>query len=147
MTIHEAAQLVVQAGALGKGGEIFLLDMGEPVKIVDLARKLIRLSGFIPEKDIKIEFSGIRPGEKMVEELLTGDEGINATIHRRIFSARVAVVDTKVLNKKLKLFQSILNSEPENIITYLKESVSEYQSLNLHNQYLPENIEKKSHIM
>jgi len=87
MTIPEAAQLVLQAGAMAQGGEIFILDMGEPVKIVDMARDLIRLSGFKPDVDIKIEFAGIRPGEKLYEELLTEAEGVTATKHKRIFVA------------------------------------------------------------
>ncbi len=88
MTIPEAAQLVLQAGAMAQGGEIFILDMGEPVKIVDMAKELIRLSGFEPEKDIAIEYTGIRPGEKLYEELLTAQEGVTATKHKRIFTAQ-----------------------------------------------------------
>lgn len=87
MTIPEAAQLVLQAGAMAQGGEIFILDMGEAVKIVDMARDLIRLSGFKPDEDIKIEYTGIRPGEKLYEELLTEAEGVTATKHKRIFVA------------------------------------------------------------
>ncbi len=85
MTIPEAAQLVMQAGALAEGGEIFILDMGEPVKIVDLAKNLIELSGLIPDVDIKIEFSGLRPGEKMYEEILLDKEKHAATKHDKIF--------------------------------------------------------------
>jgi len=88
MTIPEAVQLVIQAAAMGKGGEVFVLDMGEPVKIVDLARDLVRLSGFDPDYDIEIVFTGVRPGEKIVEELLTAEEGTIATVHERIFVAR-----------------------------------------------------------
>jgi len=88
MTIPEAVQLVIQAAAMGKGGEIFILDMGEPVKIVDLARDLIRLSGFDPDGEIDIVFTGIRPGEKIVEELLTAEEGTGTTLHERIFVAK-----------------------------------------------------------
>jgi FlaA1/EpsC-like NDP-sugar epimerase len=88
MTIPEAVELVIQAGVLAEGGEIFVLDMGEPVKILDLAKTLIKLSGFEPEKDIEIVFTGIRPGEKLFEELLTAEEGINATTHKRIFVAK-----------------------------------------------------------
>lgn len=88
MTIPEAVQLVIQAGAMAEGGEIFILDMGEPVKIVDLARDLIRLSGLEPDKDIKIQFVGMRPGEKLYEELLTAEEGADATRHERIFVAK-----------------------------------------------------------
>jgi len=92
MTIPEAAQLVIQAGAMGTGGDVFLLDMGEPVKIVDLAKQMIRLSGFKPvdEKglgDIKIEFTGLRPGEKLYEELLIDAENVEKTKHERILKS------------------------------------------------------------
>jgi FlaA1/EpsC-like NDP-sugar epimerase len=87
MTIPEAAQLIIQAGALGKKGEIFLLDMGEPVKIVDLARDMIQLSGLKPDEDIEIEFTGLRPGEKMKEELLIAEEGAQSTQYEKIFVA------------------------------------------------------------
>ena len=85
MTIPEAVQLVIQAGAMANGGEIFILDMGEPVKIIDLAEKLIRLSGFTPYEDIDIVVTGLRPGEKLYEELLLAEEGINQTSHDKIF--------------------------------------------------------------
>lgn len=85
MTIPEAVQLVIQAGAMAKGGEIFILDMGEPVKIMDLAENLIRLSGFTPYEDIDIVITGLRPGEKLYEELLLSEEGINHTTHNKIF--------------------------------------------------------------
>ncbi|MFC5531550.1 UDP-N-acetylglucosamine 4,6-dehydratase family protein [Cohnella yongneupensis] len=85
MTIPEAVQLVLQAGGLAQGGEIFILDMGQPVKILDLATALIRLSGFEPGKDIQIKFTGLRGGEKMFEELLTAEEGLEMTVHERIF--------------------------------------------------------------
>src|SRR5450759_409074 len=84
MTIPEAAQLVVQASTLGHGGEIFVLDMGEPVKIVDLARNLILLSGLRPDEDIKIEFTGVRPGEKLYEELNFFEESTVNTHHEKI---------------------------------------------------------------
>lgn len=82
MTIPEAVQLVIQAGALAKGGDVFVLDMGEPVKIADLARDMIKLSGLEPDVDIKIEFTGLRPGEKLFEELLLNEEGISATKYK-----------------------------------------------------------------
>ncbi len=90
MTIPEASQLVLQAGAMGRGGEIFVLDMGEPVKIVDLARDLITLSGFKPGIDIEIQFSGVRPGEKLFEELNAADENSDKTLHPKIFIGRLA---------------------------------------------------------
>lgn len=101
MTIPEASQLVLQAGAMGKGGEVFLLDMGEPVKIIDLARNMIRLSGLEPDKDIHIKITGLRPGEKKYEELLTSEEGTNRTNHTKIFEAALDTVDRDWLMKKL----------------------------------------------
>ncbi|GAB6153152.1 nucleoside-diphosphate sugar epimerase/dehydratase [Desulfosporosinus burensis] len=99
MTIPEAAQLVIQAGAMALGGEIFILDMGKPVKIVDLAKDLIRLSGFEPDVDMKIQFSGIRPGEKLFEELLTAEEGVTSTKHSRIFVAKPNHINVKLLEE------------------------------------------------
>lgn len=101
MTIPEAVQLVVQAGAMAKGGEVFVLDMGEPVKIVDLAVNLIKLSGFEPDKDIKIEFTGVRPGEKLFEELLTAEEGSTSTKHKRIFVAKPVIINTESLIEEI----------------------------------------------
>lgn len=97
MTIPEATQLVIQAGAMAKGGEIFILDMGEPVKISDLANDLIRLSGFEPGKDIEIKFTGIRPGEKLYEEILTSEEGTSSTKHERIFVAKPNKIEVNML--------------------------------------------------
>ncbi|OPZ70656.1 MAG: UDP-N-acetyl-alpha-D-glucosamine C6 dehydratase [Firmicutes bacterium ADurb.Bin456] len=88
MTVSEAVQLVIQAGALAGGGEIFLLDMGEPVGIDGLARDLIKLSGFRPDLDIPIQYTGVRPGEKLFEELFTGDEQVEKTVHTRILVTR-----------------------------------------------------------
>jgi len=88
MTIPEAAQLVLQAGGMKHNGAVFVLDMGEPVKITDLAEDLIRLSGLEPGKDVEIVFSGIRPGEKLFEELLTAEEGTDASRFKKIFFAR-----------------------------------------------------------
>jgi len=106
MTIPEASQLVLQAGAMGKGGEVFLLDMGEPVKIIDLARNMIRLSGLEPDKDIHIKITGLRPGEKKYEELLTSEEGTNRTNHTKIFEAALDTVDRDWLIKKISTFDS-----------------------------------------
>ena len=106
MTIPEASQLVLQAGAMGKGGEVFLLDMGEPVKIIDLARNMIRLSGLEPDKDIYIKITGLRPGEKKYEELLTSEEGTNRTNHTKIFEAPLDTVDRDWLIDKIATFDS-----------------------------------------
>jgi len=85
MTIHEACQLVIQAGAYAKGGELFVLDMGEPVRIIDLAEKMVRLAGFEPYKEIDIIFTGLRPGEKMYEELLVDYDAVLKTDNDKIF--------------------------------------------------------------
>lgn len=110
MTIPEAVQLVIQAASMGQGGEVFVLDMGEPVKIVDLARDLIRLSGYEPDVDIPIVFTGIRPGEKLSEELLTAKEGTEATRHERIFVARSEIVDASKLSMFLSAMRSIVST-------------------------------------
>jgi len=104
MTIPEAVQLVIQAGSMAGGGEVFILDMGQPVKIVDLARDIIRLSGLEPDKDIKIKFTGIRPGEKLFEELLTAEEGAAATQHKRIFVAKPVLLEISALDRQLMHF-------------------------------------------
>lgn len=101
MTIPEAVQLVIQAGALGQGGEIFVLDMGEPVKIVDLARDMIILSGLKPEQDIKIEYTGLRPGEKLYEELFSDRENFAVTRHERIFIAPDTTFDNEEIKTEL----------------------------------------------
>ncbi len=105
MTIPEASQLVIQAGAMASGGEIFILDMGKPVKIVNLAKDLIRLSGLEPDKDIKIVFTGMRPGEKLYEELLTSEEGTTATKHRRIFVARPNHINRETIAELLEMIR------------------------------------------
>lgn len=103
MTIPEASLLVIEAGAISQGGEIFLLDMGKPVKILDLAKEVIRLSGLEPDKDIPIVFTGVRPGEKIIEELLTAEEGASATKWEKIFIAKnTAISDPKALLTKIE---------------------------------------------
>lgn len=107
MTIPEAVQLVIQAGAFASGGEIFILDMGQPVKIVDLACDLIRLSGLEPDHDIKIAFTGIRPGEKLYEEMLTNEEGITATKHNRIFVGKPTAYPAEQLHLMLEQLATV----------------------------------------
>ena len=102
MTILEAVQLVIQAGAMGKGGEIFVLDMGEPVKITRLAEEIIRLSGMEPGKDIEITYTGIRPGEKLFEEILTTEEVATSTKHKKIFVAKDAEPDVEALRATMR---------------------------------------------
>ena len=106
MTIPEASQLVLQAGAMAQGGEVFVLDMGEPVKITDMARDLIELSGLEPGEDIRIEYTGIRPGEKLFEELLTAEEGTTATKHEKIHIANLKAIDSLELKRHLKLLKN-----------------------------------------
>jgi len=102
MTIPEAVQLVIQAGAMGKGGEVFVLDMGEPIKITQLAEEIIRLSGMEPGKDIEITYTGIRPGEKLFEEILTTEEVAASTKHKKIFVAKDAEPDVEVLRATMR---------------------------------------------
>lgn len=107
MTIPEAVQLVIQAAAMGQGGEVFVLDMGEPIKIVDMARDLIRLSGLEPDRDIKIDYTGIRPGEKLFEEMLTAEEGTVATEHEKILIARTSRADETLLAEAEQLLKDL----------------------------------------
>ncbi len=111
MTIPEAVALVIQAMTYAKGGEIFVLDMGEPVKIYDLAVSLIKLSGLVPNEDIKIEVTGLRPGEKLYEELLMGEEGLEKTSHDKIFVAEPMNITIEEVEEKLQSFQNILDKE------------------------------------
>lgn len=110
MTIPEAVRLVIQAGAMAKGGEIFVLDMGEPVKIVDLAKDLIRLSGYTPGVDIQIEFTGLRPGEKLYEELLMSEEGLEKTEQKQIFIGRPIDLSFQEVKLRLKMLENCLDS-------------------------------------
>jgi FlaA1/EpsC-like NDP-sugar epimerase len=113
MTIPEASQLVLQAAAMGKGGELFVLDMGTPVKIVDLAHDLIRLSGLVPEVDIKIEFTGLRPGEKLFEEMGFDSERLSKTAHPKIYIGRLAAIDWRGVNESLALLAPLRSSMNE----------------------------------
>jgi len=127
MTIPEATQLVLQAGSMGQGGEIYLLDMGEPVKILDLAEELIRLSGFTPYEDIEIRFSGLRPGEKLFEELLIAGEGVKPTSHEKIMVAESTPVDRAHLEQQLEeLYQCQRALDQAAVVAKLREIVPEY---------------------
>ena len=127
MTIPEACQLVLEAGFMGKADEIFVFDMGKPVKIDDLARQMIRLSGLVPDQDIKIVYSGLRPGEKMYEELLADKENTLPTHHPKIMIAKVEKIEQKDLLLKIKtLINNIYSFSNEEIITWIKNIVPEY---------------------
>lgn len=127
MTIPEAAQLVLQAGAYARGGEIFVLDMGHPVKIYDLACDLIRLSGFEPGRDIKIKITGLRPGEKLYEEVLMDEEGLQKTGHNKIFVARPTFDDIDFLGRKIGEFKRAVDGDDaDEIRRRLKELVPTY---------------------
>jgi len=127
MSIPEAAQLILQAGAMGNGREIFILDMGEPVRIADLARDLIRLNGLEPERDISIQFTGLRPGEKLYEELITEGEGIVPTDHSKILVLQGEEYDCETLRVHIDQLLSIADTyDPVAIKRKLQEIVPEY---------------------
>ena len=128
MTIPEACQLILQAGAMGEGGEIFILDMGRPVKIVDMARDLIRLSGFEPDVDIKIEYIGLRPGEKLHEELITKGEGILPTSHEKIMVLKSIWCDPSTLNGTIDALKDLAYEQNSAAIKKrMQEIVPEYK--------------------
>ncbi|TJY42765.1 polysaccharide biosynthesis protein [Cohnella pontilimi] len=123
MTIPEAVQLVIQAGAISNGGEIFVLDMGKPVRILDLAENLIRLSGFEPHVDIPIEFTGIRQGEKLFEELLFIEEEVAATQHDRIFIGKLNEINRFELELEFRRLETLLFKEHQSVLGILDEMV------------------------
>lgn len=128
MITPEACLLIMQAGAMGQGGEVFVLDMGEPIKISDLARELIKLSGLEPDKDIPLVFTQPRPGEKFFEEILTAEEGTIATQHQKIFIAKLSKIDEEKLNLNLARLKEAADSlDKEKIKTVLKELIPAYQ--------------------
>ena len=130
MTIPEAVGLILQAVTYAKGGEIFVLDMGEPVKIYDLAVSLIKLSGYEPEVDIPIQFTGLRPGEKLYEELLMAEEGLTATKHDKIFVSEPMHMEMEELKEKLDMLQNIEymdNYTKERVKDLMKQVVSTYK--------------------
>ncbi|MDD3565128.1 MAG: polysaccharide biosynthesis protein [Methanothrix sp.] len=124
MTIPEAVLLVLQAGAMGKGGEVFVLDMGKPVKILDIAKELIRFHNMEPDKDIPIVFTGIRPGEKLREYILTDEEGVGTTTHRQIYIAKMCNDLTKdEIQRRLELLKETVGGDADGY--KIKETLSE----------------------
>lgn len=139
MTIPEACKLILQAGALGEGGEIFILDMGTPIKIVDMAKDLIRRSGFKPGVDIEIKEIGLRPGEKLHEELITEGEGIVRTPHEKIFVLKGNHCDQNWLNRAIEeLIHLAWEQDAAGIKSKFKEIIPEYQPFDM-NHYKPSN--------
>src|SRR5690606_34368003 len=131
MTIPEAVQLVLEAGTMGNGGEIYVFDMGKPVKIVDLARKMVQLAGLKPEKDIEIVYTGLRSGEKLYEELLSDGEKVLPTHHAKIHIARVNPLDHE--HAKRLVYELIAVNERKNnsgVVRKMKEIVPEFVSKN-----------------
>jgi len=127
MTIPEAAQLVIQAGSIARGGEIFVLDMGKPVKMVDLARDLITLSGLKPDEDIKIEFTGLRPGEKLYEELLMDEVALTSTEYDKIFVEKPMDIDVDFINESIKEFEQVDYKNNEEIFKLVERKVPTYK--------------------
>ena len=131
MTIPEACQLVLEAGFMGNGGEIFVFDMGEPVKILELANAMIQLSGLVPGKDIQIVFTGLRPGEKLYEELLTDKETTLPTYHPKIKKAQVEDIDGQaVLTSINELIDKLYTLTQAEVVAIMKDLVPEYKSSN-----------------
>ena len=141
MTISEAVSLVLQAGVYARGGEIFVLDMGEPVKILDLAKNMIRLSGYIPEKDIAIEFTGLRPGEKLYEELLMDEEGMTEAPNKLIHIGHPIDVDEDRLYYALRVMKEAAANETDDMRLLMQSIVSTYHIKTEENQQC-ENLQK-----
>ncbi len=141
MTIPEACRLVLEAGCLGKENEIFVFDMGKPVKIADLARRMIELAGMEPEKDIMIEYTGLRPGEKLYEELLASKENTLPTFNEKIFRAQVREYKYKrILPKILKLCETAKKVEMMETVLQMKKIIPEFKSQQSHFECLDETI-------
>jgi FlaA1/EpsC-like NDP-sugar epimerase len=131
MTIPEACSLVLEAGTMGNGGEIFLFDMGEPVRIADLAHKMIKLSGFVPGRDIKIEYTGLRPGEKLYEELLNKEEEVIPTYNKKIMISKTTEADFQSIEKDMEILIGLAQQNNNlEVVKQMKYMVPEYKSNN-----------------
>ena len=131
MTIPEAVSLVLEAGAMAKGGEIFVLDMGAPVKITTLAENLIRMYGKVPYRDVPIVFTGLRPGEKLFEELLMDEEGLKSTENKKIFIGNQIDIDEKELLRKLEILRNVADAnDSERTVEFLSDLVPTFNHKN-----------------
>ena len=150
MTIPEAVSLVLQAMSYAKGGEIFVLDMGEPVKIYDMAVNLIKLSGLEPNVDVEIKFTGLRPGEKLYEEILMDEEGLQATKHDKIHIAEPMNINMDMIKEKLDKLNNLLettnNEDKEIIKETIKEIVPTFKDKDVVNKERIEEVSKKEEI-
>jgi FlaA1/EpsC-like NDP-sugar epimerase len=131
MTIPEACQLVLEAGFMGNGGDIYVFDMGQQVKIAELAKTMIQLSGLIPGRDIQIVYTGLRPGEKLYEELLTDKENTIPTHHKKIKKAHVEMIDSAIVISKIDdLLNNLYSFSKEEVVNKMRDLVPEYKSSN-----------------
>jgi FlaA1/EpsC-like NDP-sugar epimerase len=148
MTIPEACQLVLEAGFMGQGGEIFVFDMGEPIKIYDLAKKMILLSGFVPEKEIEIKTIGLRPGEKLYEELISDKEELQPTHNEKIMIGKVIKYDLQIVNEITDLLVNLEEMSREELVEQMMRIVPEFISMNSHysngKKKLPPPVEHKN---
>ena len=143
MTIPEACELVLQAGTMGQGGEIYVFDMGEPVKILYLAKKMIKLSGLEPDIDIEIKITGLRPGEKLFEDLLSDDTKTLPTHHEKIMRAKDITMPYEVMEMCTKeIARATVKKSKTELVQMIKNMVPEYKSQNSEFEELEENTEK-----
>ena len=144
MTIPEACSLVLEAGCMGNGGEIYIFDMGEPVKIYDMARRMISLAGLKPDVDIKIEEIGLRPGEKLYEELLNDKEKTTATVNKKIMVAKVKMYDYKDVCTHIdKIITFASKGDVHEMVYAMKEFVPEYKSMHSKFEAIDKEIENE----
>jgi FlaA1/EpsC-like NDP-sugar epimerase len=143
MTIPEASQLVMHAGAMAKSGELFVLDMGKPIKILDLAENIIRLSGLIPYRDIDIKEIGLRPGEKLYEELLIKTEDLDKTENKLIFIERDEPLSRSEVEEKLSRLREVVDADPETVRRVMMELIPTFRDPNAVNSAADESEEMK----